>query len=150
MKKLILLIGIVQLTSCGMLWEYRGLNELDDWTWNKSDIQHFDAEISKPGNYDVYVILRHIHGFPYADVNLNLKINGTNASYDQSFTIPVINSDKEYLGEGSGDMWDIEFQTLENEPFDPGTYSVDIQHEMLKEDLQLMMEVGILFKASEE
>ncbi|HAW20515.1 MAG TPA: hypothetical protein DCX14_10055 [Flavobacteriales bacterium] len=145
MKKLLksTTICLLLLSACDGLWEYRGLNELAKMTWSKGDVQTFDATISETGEYDVYILFRHVHGFPYKDINVNLNMTGPSTLYDQSYTIPIIGDDKEYLGEGSVDIWDVELLAMENETLAEGAYTINLQHEMVTEDLQLVMEVGV-------
>ena len=76
MKKLISLIFLsIAITSCGVLWEYRSINELEGMTWSASDKQIFDFEIKQDGNYEVIIILRHLHGFAMNTIPVHLNMD---------------------------------------------------------------------------
>ncbi len=141
---------VITLSSCGSLWEYRSLNEMAGMVWKSSDVQHFNAEVSKDGIYDVIILFRHVHGFPYADLGVEFGMTGNKIDIQESIIIPIIGDDKEYLGEGSVDIWDVEHTVLHDQKLSPGKYSIDIGHNMNTKDLQLVMEVGIMIKSSEE
>lgn len=113
-------------------------------TWNKSDAKSFTANIKAAGNYDVYILFRHVHGFPYRDVAISMKMKGPDGEgSDETYTIPIIGDNKEYLGEGSVDIWDVQHLALENHQMEAGEYTFELSHGMAKEDLQLVMEVGV-------
>ncbi|MEZ4720629.1 MAG: hypothetical protein R2813_01990 [Flavobacteriales bacterium] len=151
MKKLILLTGIiVTVSSCGLLWVFRQLHEMPDMTWRQSDIQTFNAEIKESGNYNVVFLFRHVHGFPYKDVGIRMQMRDSQTDEMFEYSVPIIADNKEYLGDGSGDMWDVEFPMLERHHFDAGHVEFAIEHRMAKEDLQLVMEVGIKIERAKE
>lgn len=118
--------------------------------WKSSDIQHFDAEVSAAGEYDVIILFRHVHGFPYADVGVDFKMSGSDIDVEEMVTIPIIGENKEYLGEGSVDIWDVEHTVLSNQTLSAQTYSIDIEHLMNTKDLQLVMEVGLMIRSSKK
>lgn len=146
MKKLLYLLLPILVTSCGLLWEYRQIEEIDQMIWMKTDTKTFTADISNPGNYDVIILFRHVQGFPYADVAINMGVSGPGMDREDVYTIPVIGEDRQYLGEGSVDIWDIEYTALPAQAFESGEYTFTLAHEMAKDELELVMEVGIMLK----
>ena len=146
MRKLLLITPLALLTACGYLWEFRSLHEFKQFTWNKSDVRTFEGEVSKSGNYDVYVLFRHVQGFPYQDMSLHMKFETSDTNLSQEVIIPVVGDDGEYLGEGSVDIWDIEHLVYPAIPLQAGKCTFTIAHTMDREDLQLVMEVGVMVK----
>jgi hypothetical protein len=104
MKKLLIALTCLSLASCGMLWVYRGLNDIPMMTWKQTDIQTFDANIEASGNYDIYILFRHLQGFPYPEVAINFNLDGPDLGLSETYVIPVIGADRKYLGEAGGDI----------------------------------------------
>lgn len=149
MRKLILIAPLCLLMACGSLWEYRELHELKQFVWNKSDVQTYTADISETGKYDVFVLFRHVQGFPYKEVGVNMQMKADGVDESQTFVIPVIGDGKEYLGEGSVDIWDIEHPAYKGIELQKGGCEFALEHQMNREDLQLVMEVGVMIKKTE-
>ena len=147
MKYLYALSLLLLVSSCGLLWEYRSLHEFEDYTWAKNDVQRFEFEIQEEGLYDVILLLRHVYGFPFSQLDLSLQMNGEVLSVDRNIAVPIIGSDKKYLGRGSGDLWDVDYIVLDNQNLTPGTYTITVAHLMSQEDLKLLMQLGIMVKA---
>lgn len=119
--------------------------------WKRSDVKVFETEIETEGRYDVYVLLRHASGFPYATVPVKLELDGAESGVSSDFRINVIDTtSKEYLGNGSGDLWDVDFLALPNQHIEKGPLRFKLSHASQTEELQLMMEVGVMVKMSEE
>lgn len=146
MRKLIFLLPIILLSACSGLWEYRSLHELKDHTWKKSEVLSYDAEISQDGTYDVFILFRHVQGFPYKDMGIHMEMNGNDIDLKQDVLIPVIGENKKYLGDGSVDIWDIEHKAFDELELKAGNYHIDLTHLMQQADLGLVMEVGIMIK----
>ncbi|GAB4381117.1 MAG: hypothetical protein Kow0075_12780 [Salibacteraceae bacterium] len=146
----IVLVSVLT-AGCGMLWEYREIRELPKMTWSNDNVLDFEVEIGSDGNYDVIVMFRHVHGFPYPNVPITLTISGDDLSVSEEKIIPVIDEKtRDYLGEGAVDIWDVEFTAIRNLHMRPGKYKVSIAPAFERDELQLVMEVGLMIKASEE
>lgn len=134
-----------------MLWEYRSLEEIENMTWKKNDVKSFDAKISEDGVYDVFILFRHASGFPYSKLSLNMTAKGEGLDHSSVVEIPVIDEGtKKYLGDGSGDLWDIEHVALSNQKLTSGNYHIELNQAMNFDELLLAMEVGIMVKKSKE
>ncbi len=149
LRLLTLILPLALLASCGSFWEYRSLHEFAQFTWNKSDIRTFEGEVSQDGVYDVYVLFRHVQGFPYQDMKMNFQMKTADEGHSEKLTIPVIGDNKEYLGEGSVDIWDIDHLVYEKMALKKGAVSFALEHDMNREDVQLVMEVGVMIKKAE-
>ena len=150
MKKLISLIFLsIAITSCGVLWEYRSINELEGMTWSASDKQIFDFEIKQDGNYEVIIILRHLHGFAMNTIPVHLNMQKDVSIVDDNYDIPIRDKTGDYLGDGGGDLWDVEHSALESIPMTTGNYKVIISQTSGSDDLDLVMEVGLMIKKVE-
>lgn len=151
MKKLLVALTCLSLTACGVLWEYRGLEEIPQMNWQKADSKTFQANMSAAGNYDVKILFRHVYGFPYRDVAIKMTMtNPQGESTSETYTIPIINDKKEYLGEGSVDIWDVAYTALPSYKMEAGEYTFELSHEMAKDELELVMEVGVQIEKPEK
>lgn len=150
MKKLFVALTCLSLVSCGMLWVYRDLHEFKGMVWKQTDAQNFEVPIKESGIYDVFILFRHVQGFPYPEVALNYNMEGPSTNLSETFIIPVIGENREYLGEAGLDIWDIEYLALPNQKLEAGDYKIKLAHIMNMDELQFVMEVGILIKKPTE
>lgn len=136
--------------SCGLLWEYRNIHEIEGMEWHKSDVQSFEYTAETATNLNVLILIRHVHGIPFPSIPLRLIIKKDGQQISNSAVkILVMDNSKQYVGQGSGDLWDIEHLAFENMAFDAGTYTIELTHAMQRESIPLIMEVGIQLEKSE-
>ena len=131
------------LSACGILWEHRSLNSFDDMQWKQSDTASFEFKIDEAGTHDVDILVRHVHGFPYAELGILAITKGPGWMDTQMIVIPVIGSEGQYLGDGSGDMFDLQHVLHPALPLNQGAYEIQLIHQMQRDPLPLIMEVGI-------
>ncbi len=119
--------------------------KFEELTWNKTDIQEFVIEIpSDTITADVLLHVRYASGFVYQ--NLTLAIEETAPSGETQtipFTGKLRSDDGKYLGDGSGDIWDIDFPLKKHIRLARGTYRYRIGHTMPQDKLLMIMELGI-------
>jgi gliding motility-associated lipoprotein GldH len=131
------------ISSCGLIWEYRSLNELEGMEWDNTTAQTFDFSISETGNYKVEIIGRHITGFQFKNLTGTMTIKGGSIMLENEFTIPIIGEDDMYLNEGGGDLWDFTFPAITSTNLPAGDYTATINHTMEQNPLGLVMEIGM-------
>jgi len=91
----------------------------------------------------VLLLFRHVHGFPFATVYLEVSLEGPEVSSIDTVELSIIGDDREYLGEGSGDIWDVESVVYADIELVPGDYHISVRHIMERDKLDLVMEVGV-------
>lgn len=141
--RLLFALPITFLTCCGILWEHRSLESFDDMEWNRSDTAAFSFSIDHAGPRDISILVRHVQGFPFAEMGILAITGGPSIADTQLIVIPVIGSDRKYLGEGSGDLFDLEYVLHEAASLEAGDYNIRLVHQMSRDPLPLIMEVGI-------
>lgn len=109
----------------------------------------FDFEIENDGNYEVIILIRHVHGLalPSIPIHVNLQSNGI--VLDQDFQIPIKNEHGEYVGDGSVDMWDIDYTAAKSIHLTKGSHKAVVSQISDYDDLKLIMEVGLMIKKAE-
>lgn len=144
MKKIILILLAFSLFSCGnnTLKEYHSFSDL---LWEKTDVVNFDLNIEKTGNYNIYLPLRYTSGCPYKSILINVKFTSPSGKIQNlSKEITILDNDNNYVGDGSGDIWDTEELAAENYKFDEvGKYKIELSQATSEETLAFIMEVGI-------
>lgn len=148
--KMILLAAVAALFSACNNYIAEDFKKLDEMEWNRADIKEFIIEIpSDTVTADVLLHVRYASGFAYQ--NLTLAIEET-APGGQTQIIPATyklrSDDGKYLGDGSGDIWDIAFPLKHNIKLARGTYRYRIGHTMPQDRLLMLMELGITAEQS--
>jgi gliding motility-associated lipoprotein GldH len=138
---LILLFGVLG-TSCSLLYAFREIQEIPGWKWASSDVRSFTFENPETQILDGTFLFRHVHGFGYASINIRAEIISDSERIDTTFTIPIRDENGDYLGEGAGDLWDVEHTFLHGYEFKPGTYTLTFEQKNA-DPLPLVMEVGV-------
>lgn len=129
--------------SCSAFWTYRSLIEFKHFEWKKENVLEFEVPIEQEQTSDVTLLFRHVHGFPFPSVFIEVSIEGPDVTSTDTVELNIIGDDREYLGEGSGDIWDIESVIYPDIKMTPGTYNFTVRHIMERDKLDLVMEVGI-------
>lgn len=146
---LIISLALVALISCDSNSVYREFQETENLEWNKTDIKSFTyTNADDTSSFDVYFAFRYAQGYQFP----NALVTITEKSPQGETTIPmdfkVRNEDGTYIGDGSGDIWDIEIPIHENVQLDKGTYSYKIENSMPLDKVHMVMEVGIIIRKS--
>ena len=137
-----LIIGLISV-SCGAFWTYRSLVEFKGFEWQKENELQFDFAIEQEQKSDVMLLFRHVHGFPFPDIFVEVSLDGPEVSSVDTVELNIIGDDREYLGEGSGDIWDVQKTIYPDIILKPGDYHISVRHIMEREKLDLVMEVGV-------
>ncbi len=150
MKKLITLTLLsIAMSSCDALWEYRNIHELIDMTWSASDKQVFDFEIQVEGNYEVIIMIRHLHGFAMQAIPVHMNLQKEGVLVDENYEIPIRDEAGDYLGDGGGDLWDVDYTAIESKSLTAGNHQAIISQRSGQDELNLIMEVGLMIQKAE-
>ena len=119
--------------------------------WNRDDILTYDIEIiDRSIKYNQYIAFRHAVGYAYSACSLKIIEKKPNGELVEYHTILTTADSEGYISDCNGDICDLESLWLENREFEStGIYHYEVTHEMTKDKIHMVMEVGmILDKAS--
>ena len=150
MRRLLFIIPILLLTACnsGVIYkEYKDLSP--NIVWKKSKKIEFEVPVEDTTTtYDMILTLRHITGFPWKEMRINMQMTTPSGIVShKKYQIQVMDEDKNYVGSGSGDYWDIE-QLMEKKIkfHEQGIYTFTATHDMPVEPVPFVMELGLIIK----
>lgn len=134
------------LTSCESNVHYKKYQKTNKLEWQKSQTFSFKTDINNADTtYNIFIPFRFAEGFPYKVMDFNVQITDPSGNKtDITTAVTIINDNKEYIGDGSGDIWDTEAKLLSKYKFTKkGTYQFDISHIKKHEVVPFVMEVGL-------
>ncbi len=151
MRMLLFALVAALLSSCT---DYisEDFKKFDDYEWNRADIQEFTVDIpSDTLTANFLLHIRYANGFVFQNLNLVIEeITPDGQSQTAPFTYKLRGDDGAYLGDGSGDIWDITFPLKQNILVKGGKYRYKIGHTMPQEKLNMIMELGITAEPSKK
>ncbi|MBR9998878.1 MAG: gliding motility lipoprotein GldH [Cyclobacteriaceae bacterium] len=104
--------------------------------------------------YDFYFNLRNSILYPYQNIYLNYSLMDTLGNIFKSDLVNIRLFDSktgEPLGDGMGDIFDHQYQVIDNYRFNnPGVYRMRINHYMRPDSLPEIMSVGLRIESDEE
>ncbi len=151
MKKLFLAAAVLifMLTSCGHRKIYEEHFDIERITWNRFDVKTFNIDIKDiSAAYDFYIAIRHHTEVPLKSLEVSFILYTPSGEMRIS-EHEILLRDKEgnLLGEGVGDLWDIEYPARKGFVFtEAGTCTVEISSAMSKADLPGIMQVGLIVR----
>jgi len=118
---------------------------IPDGVWNQDNVVAFSFRINDiKVPYNLYLNVRNTTYYPYRNVWLFITTNSP-VGKSQVDTMELVLADEkgQWLGDGMGDYWDNQILYKSKAGFLlPGTYTVEIQQAMRREDLPHILEVG--------
>jgi gliding motility-associated lipoprotein GldH len=154
MKKLLIcILPLLILSSCGPKKIFEDHIKTENLSWNRFQVFEFDVSIEDISTgYDLVFALRHITDIPHDKLDINLSFetpNGERRSRDYSITIR--DKDGKLLGDGLGELWDLEVTLWDNFIFrEPGNCKIELRSRMTKLETLGILEVGFIVRESEE
>lgn len=149
MSKTSLLVIIVALIacSCDSSIVYKDFEKTSNLEWLKGESKEFQFDIvDDTSTYDLFIAFRYAQGYHFEKVVMNVTEVTPNSEKVIAHDIKIRNKNGSYIGEGSGDIWDIESPLHRGIELSKGTYSYKISHEMPVDKLHMVMEVGMIVK----
>ena len=126
---------------------YREFQSIRDMKWEKKDVKKFEVNITEEGEYDLFFAMRHSAGYPFTSIKVNILQNtpdGKNFSKQAEF--PVADENGKYLGDVTGQLWDIESTFAEKMFMKRGKYTFKISHSMNSNPVILVVDVGLIIR----
>lgn len=154
MKKILLplIISFVLLFSaCDATSGYKKLEKFDDLRLPSETEFVFEFDnIDPTQEYDIIILFRYAEGFQFPQIVLDfgMQIEG-NDKVTMPIGIPVITTKGKYIGDGSGDIWDIEQIVLSKKALPKGKTTFTLKSAMPYDYIPMVMELGIQIKKSE-
>ncbi len=132
---------------------YKHFIDIPSNVWQKDNVVIFKVEMEKPiQKADVRLAIRYVEGYFYDHLKVNVKrTSPSNEVLTKDINIQMMDKEGNYIGEGMGDLWDIE-QTLDNgfEGFgEAGTYQYEFSQTMDDNQFPLVVEVGLIVEEIE-
>lgn len=115
--------------------------------WKKEDARTFEVPVEdKSIGYDLSIGLRYAQGYPWNACRILVKEtspSGKERKYQHTLKVRADNGD--YIGEPGYDIWDSTHLVEKNKKYEEeGVYTYTIQHDMPKDPLPYVMEIGII------
>ena len=147
-----LVLVLMYLIACNNNRIFHEVKKFDNYKWSKSEKLDFEfniAQADKP--YKLWLNLRYIHGFPYKYLHLLISITEPDGKVKTNkLTIQIITDGKEYIGDGAGSYWDLDYPIPEYQFNQKGKYKITIEHAMKDDILNLIGEVGLTVNKKKE
>lgn len=152
MKGLVIfgIVLILILHSCSNI--YNEHQKIKDLKWNRNDIKTFEVDIENDGEYDLFFAMRHTIGYPFTTIKINIEyINPkTYKSFIKTAEFPVTDENGKYIGDVSGQLWDIESSFAEKMFLKKGKHIFKVSHAMNYNPVILLVDIGLVVKKSSE
>ena len=149
LKGLTVILFIAFFSSCSDT--YRDFQKVKDMKWHRTDVKTFEVDIPEDGNYDLYFAMRHSTGYPFTSIKILIaQINPEGEEYNKDAEFSIADENGQYIGEVTGQLWDIEEMFSENTPLKKGKYTFKISHKMNSDPVILIIDIGLIIKSNQE
>ena len=139
------IFAISLFTACNDI--YRNFQSVKDMKWYDTDVKTFDVTIPEDGNYDLIFAMRHSTGYPFTTIKIHIKETiPENKIYEKDAEFPVADENGKYIGEVTGQLWDIEAAFDKNVSLKKGKYTFRIQHNMNHNPVILVIDIGLIVR----
>lgn len=145
-KILLFIVFIVfVLTACKNI--YRNFQSVKDMKWYKKDVKTFDVTIPEDGNYDLIFAMRYSTGYPFTTIKVHIEQTTPERKVlEKDAEFPVADENGNYIGDVTGQLWDIEDVFSENTFLKKGDYTFKINHGMNNNPVILVIDVGLIVR----
>lgn len=147
LKFLLMLSLPIFLFSCSDT--YNEYEKVEEMQWYKKDVKTFELSIPEDGNYDLFFGMRHLSGYPFTSIKIEIaQITPDKKELIKEAEFSVADEEGNYIGEVTGQLWDIENLFSENTPLAKGKYTFKISHAMNSNPVILVIDVGLIVRKS--
>ena len=140
-------LATLVLISCNSDRIYEGhVDPPGNLLWAKSDPIMIDIEIVDTSiKYNEYIAFRHATGYSFSACSLKIVESDPDGVVKEYLHTMKTADSQGYLSDCAGDICDLEELWMEERKFGlPGTYRYQISHEMSRDTLHFVMEVGMM------
>ncbi len=148
MKKIIF-FALLALTfaSCKSNVVFEQRNDLK-LNWAQDNVQKFETgELASGTHYDSKIVIRYASNYPFNLLTLAAKIEMPDGSIQtKSIDLEMKDKDGKNIGDGLGDIWDIETPLLEDFVMtQTGKVKIELAHTMESHPkVPLLMKIGVV------
>lgn len=149
----IVIIFSLLLISCGNGKVFEKYNDINNNKWNREEPIDFSVNIEDAScNYDVLITVRHTVYYMYSDLLISATVLYPNGEIRiKDHTLNLRDSKGTFMGQGMGDIFDIEIPLMKNVKFPtPGSYLFKIQNIMPRPETANIMQIGLIVKKTEK
>ncbi len=112
--------------------------------WYRSDAKIFDFEIKEEANYDMVFCMRHSTGYQYMSIKTKITMTTPDGNvFEKIAEFTVADEKGKYVGEGTGQLWDMEEAFTSGELMKKGKYKIKIEHDMQIDPVILVIDIGL-------
>jgi gliding motility-associated lipoprotein GldH len=116
--------------------------------WKKDTPIHFAFELDSGYSYVLHLAIRYAEGYPYTNLWVNAKVWDPEGNVtSQKVIIPLRNEEGGYLGEGLGDIYDVDYPLEKFFIRGFGKYKMKVAN-VMPYDAPLIMEAGVVVRRS--
>lgn len=153
LKNILLLAGVLALGACTGGHFFEKHIDINNHVWAKTDVIRFDVPVTDTESlYDIFIAVRHMSAYPYANVLVSLTIETPAGEIRvKQHDLIIRNTDGSFKGDGLGDYWDIEVPVFKEFEFrNEGTYKFSIENRMHLTEMPGIMAMGLVIKKSND
>lgn len=140
-------------TSCKPGTIYEKHQNTGGLVWNRFDMKNFEVEIEDISiTYDFYIAIRHHTDIPYRKLDVYFTLYTPSGEMrTNKLEIPVKDKDGKLLGNGLGNLWDLNYLAFEGFVFtEPGICIFEVSSAMPQVDLGGIMQIGLIITKSKK
>jgi gliding motility-associated lipoprotein GldH len=133
-------------TACDSNRVYEKNTELPNYVWDKNNKLRFDVNIQDSVSFhNIYINVRNASSYQYSNLFLFVLTRSPKGDVlKDTVELTLANDKGEWLGEGLGDIWDIQIPYKTNIRFPvKGIYTIQLEQGMRHEKLPFIMDAGI-------
>lgn len=142
----ILLLVILAFTACDNNKVYETYAEMPNENWHIDSLKTFNFDIKdSTAIYHVFVNIRNIGNYEFSNLIIFIKTQMPGDKYIKDTLNCILSDNKgKWLGTGFGSIWTNSIPYKTNVRFPrSGTYGLEVQHGMRKENLKGISDIGI-------
>ncbi len=141
--------GTILFSACNDI--YRDFQSVKDMKWYKKDVKTFEVTVPEDGNYDLIFAMRHSTGYPFTSIKINIEQKTPDGKiFEKDAEFPVADENGNYIGEVTGQLWDIENVFSGNTFLKKGKYIFKIRHNMNNNPVILVIDIGLIVRKHSE
>jgi|GEM_PF-4017804 len=146
----ILILFVLTLVGCNSSSVFNK-TESFDLAWHAKHIVSLTTDSIDTGKYEEILVFRYGDGYPFSQLKIHLVTTNNETTFnDSDFMIDIVDKEGNYIGDGLGDIWDLE-QPLDTINInDPTILKFQISQKVINGNLPMIMEVGIKLKKLEK
>lgn len=138
--------AVIIFSACDSNRVYEKNTELPNYVWDKNKKLRFDVNIQDSVSlHSVYINVRNASSYQYSNLFLFVLTRSPKGDIlKDTVELTLANEKGQWLGEGLGDIWDIQIPYKTNIRFPvKGIYTFQLEQAMRHEKLPFIMDAGI-------